>query len=80
MIAGHSPRTKTGTESNQPAPRRAQLLRGRTMPKLAAKTISALMAEYGQKGGLVKSKKKAKSSANNGKKGGRPRKNKEAAK
>ena len=50
------------------------------MPKLAAKTISALMAEFGQKGGRVKSKAKAKASAENGKKGGRPRKNKETAK
>ena len=50
------------------------------MPKLAAETISAVMAEIGQKGGRVKSKAKAKASAKNGKKGGRPRKNKEATK
>ena len=50
------------------------------MLRLDAKIISALMAEIGQKGGLAKSKKKATASAKNGKKGGRPRKNKELTK
>ena len=50
------------------------------MRKVSAKTISAVMAEFGRKGGSAKSKAKSKASAENGKKGGRPRKNKETAK
>jgi hypothetical protein len=40
----------------------------------SALNISSTAAILGRKGGLVKSERKAKSSAENGKKGGRPRK------
>jgi hypothetical protein len=42
------------------------------------KIIKAYLSELGKKGGSVKSERKARASAENGKKGGRPKRRKEA--